>query len=163
VKNDSYGGVALNIGEIIRETMALVRFDRQKNRIAVSLDVSDGLPMVHGDRIQLEQVILNLMINGLEAMASVNDRPCELLVSARNSSSEGVLVSICDSGVGIDPNQIDKIYDAFFTTKPMGIGMGLSISRSIIEAHGGRIWATRNDGPGLTVQFSLPVNGVNSR
>jgi signal transduction histidine kinase len=126
----------------------------------VSLDISDALPMIHGDRVQLEQVLLNLIINALEAMASVNDRPRDLQVSATRSSGGSVLVSIRDSGVGIDPSNVEKIYDAFFTTKPMGVGMGLSISRSIIEAHGGRIWAVRNDGAGLTMQFTLPVDGA---
>lgn len=163
VKNESNGATALDIREAIRETIALVRFDLDQNQIAVSLDISEGLPLVKGDRVQLEQVILNLTINAVEAMASVNDRPCELTVSAEKSSNEEVLVSIRDSGIGIDLNKIDRIYDAFFTTKPAGVGMGLSISRSIIEAHGGRIWTKRNDGPGLTVQFILPTNGVDSQ
>jgi two-component system CheB/CheR fusion protein len=162
VKNEGSPAAALDIGEIIRETIALVGFDLEKNRIAVSLDVADGLPLINGDRIQLEQVILNLVINAVEAMASVNDRSCELFVSAQKSSDGGVLVSIRDSGVGVVPAQIDKLYDAYYTTKPTGVGMGLSISRSIIQAHGGRICAISNDGPGLTVQFSLPVGDANS-
>ena len=164
VRNESRLAAPLDIAELLRETLAFVQFDLDKNQIAVSLDVPGDLPRVKGDRVQLEQVILNLVINALEAMAPVNDRPRQLLVSAKNSAAEGVLVSIRDSGVGIDPNQIDKMYDAFFTTKPMGVGMGLSISRSIIEAHGGRIWATRNtDGPGLTVSFRLPLAGADSQ
>jgi C4-dicarboxylate-specific signal transduction histidine kinase len=160
VKNESNGAAPLHIGEIIRETIALAQFDFEKKAISVSLDISDALPMIHGDRVQLEQVLLNLIINALEAMASVNDRPRDLQVSATRSSGGSVLVSIRDSGVGIDPSNVEKIYDAFFTTKPMGVGMGLSISRSIIEAHGGRIWAVRNDGAGLTMQFTLPVDGA---
>ncbi len=166
VKRESNIEAELDIREIIHETLALLRFELDKNRIAVSLDFSGDLPIIHGDRVQLEQVILNLVINAVEAMGSatgsMDDRPGELVVSAK-SSDGGVLVSIRDSGIGIAQNEIDKIYDAFFTTKPMGVGMGLSISRSIVEAHGGRIWATRNDGPGLTVQFNLPVNGANSK
>jgi signal transduction histidine kinase len=163
VKNESNGAAALDIGEIIRETIALVRFDLEKNQIAVSLDISDQLPMIHGDRVQLEQVILNLAVNALEAMAPVNDRPRELRVSALKSSDGGGLVSVRDSGIGIDSNQMEKIFDAFFTAKAAGVGMGLAISRSIVEAHGGRIWATRNEGPGLTVQFSLPADGAHSQ
>ena len=161
VKNENNGTAELDIREVIRETISLVGFDLKKNRIGVSLDFSDELPLVRGDRVQLEQVILNLMINAVEAMALADGRPRELSVSARNSTAEGVVVSVRDSGVGID-HDIDKIFDAFYTTKPTGIGMGLSISRSIVQAHGGRIWGTRNEGPGLTVQFSLPAHEAKS-
>jgi two-component system CheB/CheR fusion protein len=163
VKKENNEAKALGIGEIIRESIALIRLDLEKSRVAVSLDIPDGLPMIKGDRVQLEQVILNLIINALEAMASVTDRPSELRVSVENSAKETIVVSIGDSGMGVDPNEIDKIYDAFFTTKPTGVGMGLSISRSIIEAHGGRLWATRGTDPGLTVHFSVPVDGANSQ
>jgi signal transduction histidine kinase len=166
VKSESNGALPLDIREIIRETITLAQFDLEKNHIQVNLSLSDELPVIRGDRVQLEQVILNLVMNALEAMTSAKDRRGELLISANNSpngSNGSVLVSVRDSGVGIDPGEIDKIYDPFFTTKPMGVGMGLSISRSIVEGHGGRIWATRNDGPGLTVQFSLPADGADSR
>lgn len=166
VKKETNEAKGLDIEEILRETTALLRSDLDKNRISVNFDISGGLPMVRGDRVQLEQVIVNLIVNAIEAMASVSDRPSELRVSARESSDEDVLISIRDSGVGIDANQAEKIYDAFFTTKPMGVGMGLSICRSIVEAHGGRLWATPNDGPGLTMQFILPAdnaNGANSQ
>ncbi|MGC4053364.1 MAG: CheR family methyltransferase [Paludibaculum sp.] len=163
VKKESSSATALNIGAIVRETTGLVQFDLEQKGIGLTLDIPDGLPLVNGDRIQLEQVILNLMINAIEAMAAVEGRASELLVRVRNSEEEGVLVSIRDTGIGIEPEQIDKMYDSFFTTKATGVGMGLSISRSIIEAHGGRIWAVRNDGPGLTVEFNLPVDGRTSR
>lgn len=163
VKKESTGAAALDMGEIVRETIALLQFDIEHKGISLVLDISEGLPVIHGDRIQLEQVILNLVINALDAMASVEDRPRELLVSVKSSAGAGVLVSVRDSGTGMDPDHIDRICDAFFTTKANGVGMGLSISRSIIEAHGGRIWATRNDGPGLTVQFSLPTDATNAR
>jgi two-component system CheB/CheR fusion protein len=154
---------ALDIGEVIRNTVALLQFDLDRNRVSTNVDIAKELPAVEGDRIQLEQVTLNLIVNALEAMASVKDRASELRISAQKATDGGIVVSIADSGVGIDPSQIEKIYDAFYTTKPLGVGMGLSISRSIIEAHGGRIWATPNDGLGLTVQFTLPVNGAHSR
>lgn len=162
VKRESNAGAALDIREIIRETLDLLRFELDKNRIAVSLDFAAELPVIHGDRIQLEQVILNLVINSIEAMGSVEDRSGELVVTAK-SSNGGVLVSVSDSGIGIAENEMDKIYDAFFTTKPMGVGMGMSICRSIIEAHGGRIRAMRNNGPGLTVQFNLPAYGADGQ
>jgi two-component system CheB/CheR fusion protein len=162
VKNESNGTAKLDIREIVRDTISLVGVDLRKHGIAVSLDFPDELPAVRGDIVQLEQLILNLIVNAVEAMAPVNDRSCELSVSARTSSEDGVVVSIRDSGVGMAPNEIGRMFDAFFTTKPMGVGMGLSISHSIVQSHGGRIWATRNDGPGLTMQFSLPAAGANS-
>lgn len=161
VKNETHAAAALDMGEIIRETIALLKIHLERNRIAVSVEIAERLPAIKGDRIQLEQVMLNLIVNAVEAMDAVKQGPSELAVSARNSE-QAVLVSIRDSGVGIEPNKVERIYDAFFTTKPMGVGMGLSISRSILEAHGGRIWALPNDGPGLTVHFSLPADGANS-
>jgi two-component system CheB/CheR fusion protein len=161
VKNESNGAANVDLKEIIRDTISLVQFDLEKHRIALSLELSDTLPSVHVDRVQVEQVILNLIINAIEAMASVNGRSHKLTVSAL-SSSDGAQVSVSDSGTGVDPVQMDRIYDPFFTTKPAGVGIGLSISRSIIQAHGGRIWATNNDGQGLTVRFSLPASNSTS-
>jgi signal transduction histidine kinase len=162
VKNESSGSTLLDIGEIIRQTMAFMQFDLDKDQIVLSLAFSDPLPKIRGDRVQLEQVILNIFVNACEAMASIKDRPRELKVSVSESADQTVVVSIRDSGVGIDPRQIDKVYDAFFTTKPSGIGMGLSISRSIVEAHGGQMLVIPNEGPGITVQFSLPVGKASS-
>ena len=101
---------------------------------------------------------MNLLVNGIQAMASVNDRPRELLIRSRAYNSEQVLVEVRDSGVGVDPEHVEQLFNPFFTTKADGMGMGLSICRSIIEAHGGRIWASRNDGPGTTFQFTLPAH-----
>ena len=112
---------------------------------------------VIGDRVQLQQVILNLLINGAEAMGKVSDRSRELVISSHQLDTDQVLVAIQDSGSGIDPENIDRLFAAFFTTKPRGMGMGLSICRSIIDAHGGRLWASNNDGPGATFQFTLPA------
>jgi two-component system CheB/CheR fusion protein len=159
-KNEGNGERAVDIREVIRETIALIQSELQKNRVAVSFDFPDTLPAVSGDPTQLEQVILNLIVNAVEAMSATDGRARELFISARQSP-DGVLVSIRDSGVGVDPANLDKIYDAFFTTKATGVGMGLSISRSIVQAHGGQIWASHNEGPGLTVQFNLPASSGN--
>jgi signal transduction histidine kinase len=131
-----------------------------KAEVAANMHLSEEIPRVRGDRVLLQQVILNLVMNACEAMDSIGDRPRELAISVR-SREGGVLVSVKDSGVGVDQEHIDKICNAFFTTKPTGIGMGLSISCSIVEAHGGRLWAVPNEGPGLTVQFSLPAENEN--
>jgi len=162
VKNESNGSAVLDVREIIRDTVALLQFDLEKNQIALHLDFSDQVATIRGDRVQLEQVILNLIVNASEAMAQVKDRQRDLRVSVSAVDGQKVVVSIQDTGVGIDPQQIGKVYDAFFTTKPSGIGMGLSISRSIVEAHGGQILVLPNAGPGVTVQFSLPADKSNS-
>jgi signal transduction histidine kinase len=105
----------------------------------------------------LQQVILNLVMNGIEAMNTVTDRPREMVIRSSPHESDKVLVAVQDSGIGIDRQNLEKIFDAFYTTKSAGMGMGLAISRSIVENHGGRLWATPNDGPGMTVEFALPV------
>jgi signal transduction histidine kinase len=112
--------------------------------------------MIRGDRIQLQQVIINLVMNGIEAMQTVTDRRRELAIRSCQDGTQGVLVSVTDSGVGISAENANRLFNAFFTTKSSGLGMGLSICRSIVEAHGGRLTARGNDGPGATVQFILP-------
>jgi signal transduction histidine kinase len=114
--------------------------------------------MILGDRVQLQQVIINLVMNGIEAMQSVTDRPRELVIQSHQDETEQVLVSVTDCGVGISAEDPGRLFDAFFTTKSSGLGMGLSICRSIIEAHDGRLWATANLPHGATFQFTLPVN-----
>ena len=114
------------------------------------------LPRVVGDRVQLQQVILNLMLNGIEAMKEVTERPRELLISTEPDASGAVLVTVQDSGVGLDPQSVERLFEAFYTTKPDGLGMGLAICRSIIEAHGGRLWASANEPRGAVFQFTLP-------
>jgi len=157
VKKEGSNAVRLDLKEIIHETIALAHGELRKTQVSWSVDIADELPTVHGEPVLLQQVILNLITNACEAMAGVTNRPREMLVSARRSADGLIVVSVRDSGAGMDPRQIDRIGERFFTTKPTGMGMGLSISRSIIEAHGGRIWALPNEGAGLTVQFSLPV------
>jgi signal transduction histidine kinase len=124
--------------------------------VNIRTQFADDLLPISGDRVQLQQVMLNLVMNAIEAMSSVEERPRELLITTRNIDADQVLVTVKDSGPGIDPNTLDKIFDPFYTTKPGGMGMGLSISRSILQAHGGRLWAAAKDGPGTIFHFSLP-------
>jgi C4-dicarboxylate-specific signal transduction histidine kinase len=146
---------SLHVYDVIGEVIALVQPEVVRRRVALRTIFADGLPAVRGDRVQLQQVLLNLIMNSIEAMTPVTDRPLEL--TAERHESGGVLVGVRDSGIGFDPQTSDRLFEAFFTTKPTGMGMGLSISRSIIEAHGGRLWAMPNAGPGATFQFALPA------
>jgi two-component system sensor kinase FixL len=148
--------VRLNVNELIDDVVRLVEREMLDQLVSLRLEVASALPAVLGDRVQLQQVIINLVMNGMEAMAAVTGRPRELVIRAHRHEGEQVLIEVRDTGVGIEPQLIDGLFSAFFTTKPNGMGMGLSISRSIIEAHGGRIWATRNSGAGATFQFTLP-------
>jgi len=120
-----------------------------------TLFAEDVLP-VFGDRVQLQQVVLNLIMNGFEAISSVSERARELVITTGNINAARVRVTVEDSGTGLDPNTIERIFDPFYTTKPAGMGMGLSISRSILQNHGGGLWATPNDGPGTSFHFTLP-------
>jgi len=156
-KKTSLQKSALGIKEVIQDVLGLVGPELVKNRVLLTCDLKPDLPPVFGDRVQLQQVILNLIMNCIEAMQEVSQRPRELLIKSETSDRGQVLVSVRDSGMGLDAQQLDHIFEAFFTTKPEGVGMGLSISRTIIEAHGGRLWATTNNGPGATFQFTLPT------
>jgi PAS domain S-box-containing protein len=148
--------VVLNINETIQEVLALVGNDVLRSKVELKAALEADLPPVLGDRIQLQQVMLNLILNGKEAMSGLQSHPRELLVSSGKSGSDEVVVAVRDSGNGFDPKNVDLIFDPFFTTKPEGMGLGLSISRTIIEAHGGRLWGTPNDGQGVTMRFTLP-------
>jgi signal transduction histidine kinase len=148
--------VPVNLNDVICESVALVRREAATQLVALRMELTPGLPLILGDSVQLQQVIINLIVNGIQAMASVNDRSCELVVGSHRDGTGVVLVSVQDAGVGIDPRNANRLFEAFFTTKPDGMGMGLSICRTIIEAHGGRLWASGNAGPGATFQFSLP-------
>jgi C4-dicarboxylate-specific signal transduction histidine kinase len=147
----------LEINQAIREVIALIHGEVVKNGVSLQTRLAAGLPFVQGDRVQLQQVILNLIMNAIEAMSSISDGLRELLICSRQDTSGGVLVAVQDSGPGMKPESFDCLFDAFYTTKASGLGMGLSICRSIVEAHGGRIWACGTAGPGATVQFTLPV------
>jgi two-component system CheB/CheR fusion protein len=151
------------MNEVIAEAVAIGRAELSKADVSVSVELDLNLPPVWGDRIQLQQVILNLVMNGREAMESVTDRPRQLSVFSQSQRNGlDVLVGVRDTGTGVDGGAMERMFDAFFTTKSAGMGMGLSISRSIIEAHGGRIWATRNEDSGITVRFTVPARGGTS-
>jgi signal transduction histidine kinase len=137
--------------------IGLVSDDLLRSKIELKIEFEAELPPVLGDRIQLQQVILNLILNAKEAMSSVEMNRRELQLTTRKSNSDKIAVAVRDSGPGLDPKNADQIFEAFYTTKPAGIGMGLAISRSIVEAHGGTLWATTNDDKGATFQFTLPA------
>jgi C4-dicarboxylate-specific signal transduction histidine kinase len=147
----------VEINEAILEVIALTHGELVKNGVSLQTQLATGLPLVQGDKVQLQQVILNLIINAVEAMSGVREGSRALLIGTGKDASSGVLVAVQDSGPGLNPEGFDRLFDPFYTTKPGGMGMGLSICRSIVEAHGGRVWASRASGPGVTVQFTLPV------
>jgi C4-dicarboxylate-specific signal transduction histidine kinase len=145
----------LEINEVVKEALSLAQHEALRHEVAIRFELASSVPPVRGDRIQLQQVIVNLAVNGMEAMAMVRDRERVLTVRTQGPQSDRVLVAVEDAGVGIEPENINRAFSAFHTTKPDGLGMGLSICRSIIEAHGGQVWASPNAGPGMTFQFTL--------
>jgi C4-dicarboxylate-specific signal transduction histidine kinase len=147
----------LDINEAIREVIELTRGETVKNDVSVRTDLTNGLPLIHGDRVQLQQVLLNLIINAVEAMAEVSEGARELLIRTGEVESCYVLFAVRDSGPGLDPKRADRLFETFYTTKASGMGMGLTICRSIIEAHGGRLWASTNEPRGAVFQFTLPI------
>jgi PAS domain S-box-containing protein len=149
--------VPLEVNDVVRETIALVQRLLISQRASLRIELAPTLPLILADRVQLQQVIINLMMNGIEAMQSVMDRPRELLIQSARDETQ-LVVSVTDCGVGISAENADRLFNPFFTTKSNGMGMGLSICRSIIEAHGGRLWAAANVPHGATFQFTLPVN-----
>jgi PAS domain S-box-containing protein len=149
----------LDINETILETIALTRNEMQQHRVLLRTELADGLPHVWGDRVQLQQVILNLIMNAIEAMSEAAEGPRELLIATNVAAPDGVTVAVRDSGPGLKPETLDRLFDPFYTTKPAGMGMGLSICRSITEAHGGRLWAAANSPRGVVFQFTLPATG----
>jgi C4-dicarboxylate-specific signal transduction histidine kinase len=148
----------LDVNDVIREAIALVQREFISHRVSLRMELAPALPMILGDRVQLQQVIINLVMNGIEAMQSVTDQPRELVIRSNQDETHRVLVTVTDSGVGISAENADRLFNAFFTTKSSGMGMGLSICRSIIEAHGGRMSAANNEGHGATFQFVLPLH-----
>jgi PAS domain S-box-containing protein len=147
----------VNLNEAVREVIALLLRDLQRGRVTLRTEFADNLPPVIGDRVQLQQVILNLVRNASDAMNTVNDRPRELTVRSERGEEDSVRLTIKDTGVGFGQEAADRLFQAFYTTKNDDMGIGLSLSRSIIEAHRGRLWATVNDGPGATFSFSIPL------
>jgi len=146
----------LDLNETLRQVLALVEDEAKRKRVGIRTKFANDLFPVSGDQVQLQQVALNLSMNAIEAMSSVDERARELVIQTRNIGPDQVQVTVKDSGVGLDPNATQKIFEPFYTTKPAGMGMGLSISRSILQSHGGRLWATANDGPGTIFYFTLP-------
>ena len=146
----------LDLNDATREVIALSLNELQGKRVIVQSELADDLPPVRGDRLQLQQVILNLLRNAADAMASVDDRPRQVTIRTEPDEDDSVRLTVRDVGVGLEPQTVDKLFSAFYTTKPDGMGIGLSVSRSIIESHHGRLWAEQNDGPGTTFSFSIP-------
>jgi C4-dicarboxylate-specific signal transduction histidine kinase len=150
----------IGLNDVVNEVVALVQREIFSHRVTLRVELAPALPKVLADRIQLQQVLINLMMNGIEAMQSVTDRPRELMIRSHQDDAGQVLLMVQDSGVGISAENADRLFNAFFSTKSGGMGMGLSISRSIIEAHGGRLSASGNVGPGATFRFALPAHGL---
>jgi PAS domain S-box-containing protein len=152
---------SVDLNEIVEETIPFVHGEAQRKNVSVRAELHAGIPCVNGDRVQLQQVLLNLMMNGIEAMAGLGMEPKRLLIRSAVPNPSELLVSIADTGPGIDAELASRLFTPFFTTKPQGIGMGLRISRSIIEAHGGRLWAAKNEPRGAVFHFNLPVATAN--
>jgi signal transduction histidine kinase len=157
---------SVDLNEATREVIALSLSELQRSRVILRTELAEDLPPVGGDRVQLQQVILNLLRNAADAMSGVDDRPRQLLIRTEREEEDRVHVTVQDTGVGFDPRGVERLFEAFYTTKSTGMGIGLSVSRSIIESHQGRLWATPNEGPGATFSFSIPcgpgVTGAHS-
>jgi PAS domain S-box-containing protein len=151
---------SVDLNEATREVIALSLSELQKNRVILRPELAHDLPLVTGDRVQLQQVILNLLRNASDAMSTINDRPRDLLIRTEPDDNDRVRLSVSDVGIGLEPQVADKLFEAFYTTKNEGMGIGLSVSRSIVERHYGRLWATPNNGPGVTFSFSIPCRPV---
>ena len=145
----------LDINEAIEEVVILAQSELRRNKVSLRTELAATLPPVGGDRVQLQQVVLNLILNGIEAMSTLEDGARELVIMTERGKGDEVRVAVRDFGLGLDPQHADRMFEAFYTTKPGGLGVGLAISRSIVENHGGRLWAMPNDGPGATFQFTL--------
>jgi signal transduction histidine kinase len=147
---------SLDLNDATREVIALSLSDLQRQRVVLQSELAEDLPKVTGDRVQLQQVILNLLRNASDAMADVQERPRHLLIRTDCEDNGCVRLSVRDTGLGLGGQNMDKLFDSFYTTKSGGMGIGLSVSRAIIESHRGRLWAEHNDGPGATFAFSIP-------
>jgi PAS domain S-box-containing protein len=152
----------LDLKNVVKEVLALARYESNTRHVSIHTELAEGLPLVLADQVQLQQVLLNLVVNGMDAMSAVEESKRILIIRGRCETRDGMpgtLLSVQDAGIGFKPEEMDRLFEAFYTTKPHGMGMGLAISRSIIEAHGGRLWAEPNQGPGATFSISLPPTG----
>jgi C4-dicarboxylate-specific signal transduction histidine kinase len=150
--------VRLDLNQVVNEAITLVERALTKHGVLLKTELTPALPEILGDRVQLQQVIINLLINGIEAMEPITERPRELFVRSAGDDKGHLTLSVTDSGIGISPEDVNRLFNAFFTTKSSGLGMGLSICRSIVEAHGGNMSASSNEGPGATFQLVLPIH-----
>jgi signal transduction histidine kinase len=157
LRKDKPEHVALDINDAIREVLILTDGAMQSRGVSVRADLSVALPRIDGDRVQLQQVVMNLVINAADAMSSVADRPRILRIESRLDPGGSALVAVEDSGIGLDAGLVERIFEPLFTTKPSGMGMGLSICRSIVEAHGGRLWASPGSPHGAVFRFTVPT------
>jgi PAS domain S-box-containing protein len=152
----------LNLNSVVHEVIVLLKTELRRNNITVQTDLADRLPPIRGDRVQMQQVLLNLIINAIEAMGAVVTRPRSLAITTA-ADAAGVALSVADCGIGLDERALERIFEPFYSNKPQGMGIGLAISRSIVEAHGGRLWAIRNAEVGATFQFRLPFSGAHPK
>jgi signal transduction histidine kinase len=147
----------VDLNEAAREVIALSQSELQRSSVILRQEFAEGLPPVQGDRVQLQQVILNLLRNAADAMRDVDDRPRQVVIRTGRDEADHVRLTVRDAGVGFEPHAANRLFEAFYTTKREGMGIGLSVSRSIVESHQGRLWAAANDGPGATFAFSIPL------
>ena len=147
----------VDVNEALQEVIELTRGEALKNEVAVGTQFAKGLPIITGDRVQLQQVVLNLILNALQAMGAVSEGPRQVMITTRQIESNDLYVGIQDTGPGLSPETLSRLFEPFYTTKPNGMGMGLTICRSIVESHGGRLWATRCQPHGALFQFAIPA------
>jgi signal transduction histidine kinase len=162
LKNGTPTKTQFSLGDMIGEIVALTHAEAERRQVSVQTRLEPNLPPLTGDRVQLQQVLMNLVINSLDALSEVAGQPRALTILAGMDSPRSICISVQDTGIGIDPQRMTEVFEPFHTTKTNGLGLGLSISRSIVEAHGGALSVLSNEGPGVTFQFTLPVNGADA-
>jgi signal transduction histidine kinase len=148
---------SVDLNDVIEEVVSLSLDELERNHVQLHVRLAENLPPVRGDRVQLQQVVLNLLTNASDAMSGMDEQSRRLTIATSSREANAVLMTVRDSGTGIDPDRMERIFDAFYSTKPGGLGIGLSICRTIIESHGGRLWATSDEGEGAVLQVSLPI------